>query len=69
MKVQETRFSLLEHTDNNTPVLLVPFIVSFITAKPELISRSGKIIKYYWLITTFPVKEDNSKQEKVSSIE
>ena len=30
----------LQNTDDNTPVLLIPFIVSFITAKTELISRS-----------------------------
>ena len=40
MKVQKHKFLLLQNTDNNTPVLLVPFIVSFITAKTELISRS-----------------------------
>ena len=34
------KFLILQITDNNIPVLLILFIVAFITAKIELISRS-----------------------------
>ena len=40
MKVHKHKFLLLQNTDDNSPVLLIPFIVSFITGKTELISRS-----------------------------
>ena len=28
-----------------------------------------EIILYYWLIITFPVRDDNSKQEEIGSVE
>ena len=48
----------------------ISFIALPITVKIKLISISStQIIKYYRLIDTFPCKNDNSKQEKVGSVE
>ena len=36
--------------------------------KTEIDFSFWKIIKYYWLIIIFLVKDDNSKQEEIGSI-
>ena len=69
MKVQKHKFLSLQNTDDNTPVLLIPFIVSFITAKTESISRSGNIQVLLTDNYFFHKRDDNSKQEKVGSVE
>ena len=66
MKIRETVFYFCD-TDDNNPVL---FSALPIILKIKLISISStQIIKYYRLIDTFPFKNDNSKQEKVGSVE
>ena len=68
MKVQKTQALLsLESTNDNIPVLLIPFIVPLITVKTNWFLLQQKIIKYYWLIITFPVENDNAKQETIGS--
>ena len=57
-----TSFLFLWSTDDNIPVLLNVLDCIIYNCKIQYwFSLSTKIIKYYWLIITCPVEDDNSK--------
>ena len=69
MKVQDTQvFYFGGSTDDNVPVLLNFLDCIIYNCKTQIDFSFNKIIKYYWLIITFPWKMTTRNKRKLAAL-